>query len=100
MSIQKELEDLIKNEVLVEIEDYIDELFEIIAAKKENDEIKEELKQMQEMKKDFEEMLTDLVHGDIDDEEAKEIIDNSGLNVYSAITLQDAADRVKELIVD
>ena len=27
------------------------------------------------MKKDFEEMLTDLVHGDIDDEEAKEIID-------------------------
>jgi F0F1-type ATP synthase delta subunit len=75
MSIQKELENLIKNEVLVEIEDYIDELFEIIAAKKEDDEIKEELKQMQEMKKDFEEMLADLVHGDIDDEEAKEIID-------------------------
>ena len=43
MSIQKELEDLIKNEVLVEIEDYIDELFEIVAAKKEDDEIKEEL---------------------------------------------------------
>ena len=75
MSIQKELENLIKNEVLVEIEDYIDELFEIIAAKKEDDEIKEELKQMQEMKKDFEEMLADLVHGDIDDDEAREIID-------------------------
>jgi len=30
--------------------------------------------------------------------EAKEIIDNSGLNVHSAITLQDAADRVKEVI--
>mgnify|MGYP001248703341 CR=1 FL=1 len=75
MSIQKELENLIKNEVLVEIEDYIDELFEIIAAKKEDDEIKEELKQMQEMKKDFEEMLADLVHGDIDDEECREIIE-------------------------
>lgn len=74
MSIQKELEDLIKDEVLIEIEDYIDELFEIIAAKKEDDGIKEELKQMQEMKKDFEEMLVDLVHGDIDDEECKEII--------------------------
>ena len=74
MSIQKELEDLIKNEVLIEIEDYIDELFEIVAAKKENDEIKEELKQMQEMKKDFEDMLVDLVHGDIDDEECEEII--------------------------
>lgn len=74
MSIQKELEDLIKDEVLIEIEDYIDELFEIIAAKKEDDGIKEELKQMQEMKKDFEDMLVDLVHGDIDDEECKEII--------------------------
>jgi succinyl-CoA synthetase beta subunit len=30
--------------------------------------------------------------------EAKAIIDNSGLNVFSAITLQDAADRVKEVI--
>ena len=74
MSIQKELEDLIKNEVLIEIEDYIDELFEIVAAKKENDEIKEELKQIQEMKKEFEDMLVDLVHGDIDDEECEEII--------------------------
>ena len=74
MSIQKELEDLIKNEVLIEIEDYIDELFEKVAAKKENDEIKEELKQMQEMKKEFEDMLVDLVHGDIDDEECEEII--------------------------
>ena len=74
MSIQKELENLIKNEVLVEIEDYIDELFEIVAAKKEDDEIKEELKQMQEMKKEFEDMLVDLVHGDIDDEECEEII--------------------------
>ena len=74
MSIQKELEDLIKNEVLIEIEDYIDELFEIIASKKDDENTKEELTQMQEMKKDFEEMLTDLVHGDIDDEECHEII--------------------------
>ena len=74
MSIQKELELLIKDEVLVEIEDYIDELFEIIASKKEDEDTKEELAQMQEMKKDFEEMLVDLIHGDIDDEECKEII--------------------------
>ena len=74
MSIQKELEELIRNEVLIEIEDYIDELFEIIAAKKEDDGIKEELIQMQEMKKDFEDMLVDLIHGDIDDDECKEIM--------------------------
>jgi hypothetical protein len=75
MSIQKELEDLIKNEVLIEIEDYIDELFEIIASKKEDENTKEELSQMQEMKKDFEDMLVDLANGEIDDEEAQEIIE-------------------------
>jgi hypothetical protein len=74
MSIQKELEDLIKNEVLIEIEDYIDELFEIIASKKDDENTKEELTQMQEMKKDFEDMLVDLANGEIDDEEAQEII--------------------------
>ena len=75
MSIQKELEDLIKNEVLEEIEDYIDELFEIVASKKEDENTKEELTQMQEMKKDFEDMLVDLANGEIDDEEAQEIIE-------------------------
>jgi hypothetical protein len=75
MSIQKELEDLIKNEVLIEIEDYIDELFEIIASKKDDENTKEELAQMQEMKKDFEDMLVDLANGEIDDEECKEIME-------------------------
>ena len=75
MTIQKELEDLIKDEVLIEIEDYIDELFEIIASKKEDENTKEELAQMQEMKKDFEDMLVDLANGEIDDEECKEIME-------------------------
>ncbi len=75
MSIQKELEDLIKDEVLIEIEDYIDELFEIIASKKEDENTKEELAQMQEMRKDFEDMLVDLANGEIDDEECKEIME-------------------------
>ena len=75
MTIQQELEMLIKNEVLVEIEDYIDELFEIIASRKDDDSIKEELKNKKENKKAFEEMLVDLVHGDIDDEECKEIME-------------------------
>ncbi|RXJ82852.1 hypothetical protein [Arcobacter cloacae] len=75
MTIQQELEKLIKDEVLVEIEDYIDELFEIVASKKEDENTKEELSQMQEMKKDFEEMLTDLQNGEIDEDECKEIID-------------------------
>ena len=75
MTIKEELEDLIKNDVLLEIEDYIDELFEIIAAKKDNERTKEELKEMQDMKRDFEEMLQDLLNGEMDDEECKDIID-------------------------
>ena len=31
-------------------------------------------------------------------EEGKELIDNSGLKVHSAITLQEAADLVKEVV--
>ncbi|MFW3343652.1 hypothetical protein [Aliarcobacter butzleri] len=75
MTIQKELEKLIKDEVLIEIEDYIDDLFEIIASKKDDENVKEELKHMQEMKKDFEDMLEDLGNNEIDDEECKEIIE-------------------------
>jgi hypothetical protein len=75
MTIQKELASLIKNDVLIEIEDYIDELFEIIAAKKEDERTKEELASMQEMKDDFNAMLQDLEDDAIDDEEAKEIMD-------------------------
>ena len=75
MTIQKELEKLIKDEVLIEIEDYIDDLFEVIASKKDDENVKEELKHMQEMKKDFENMLEDLKNNEIDDEECQEIIE-------------------------
>jgi len=75
MTIQKELASLLKNDVLIEIEDYIDELFEIIASKKEDERTKDELASMQEMREDFNEMLKDLDSGEIDDEEAKEIME-------------------------
>ncbi|WP_121628342.1 hypothetical protein [Poseidonibacter antarcticus] len=75
MTIQEELASLIKNDVLIEIEDYIDELFEIIAAKKEDERTKEELSSMQEMRDDFNAMLQDIEDDAIDNEEAKEIIE-------------------------
>lgn len=75
MSVQRELELLIKNEVLVEINSYIVELTAMLSTKDASINVKEELAQMEEMKKDFEEMLTDLIHGDIDDDEAKDIIE-------------------------
>ena len=75
MSIQEELKKIINNEVLVEIEDHIDDIFDIFSAKKDTPELKEELAEMQGMKKDFEELLNDLEAGEIDDEEAQEIYD-------------------------
>ena len=53
MTIQQELEDLLNNEVIPEINDFIDDLFEVIASKRDTPEIKEELQQIQEMKTDF-----------------------------------------------
>ena len=75
MSIQEELKELIEDDVLFEIEDYIDELFEIIASKKDDERTKEELEVMQEMREDFNEILKDLASGDMDDEECQEIIE-------------------------
>jgi len=75
MSVQNQLEKLIKEDVLVEIEDYIDELFEIIASKKEDERTKEELANMQEMRDDFNAMIEDIQSGDMTDEEAQEIIE-------------------------
>ncbi|MDX4037814.1 hypothetical protein [Aliarcobacter skirrowii] len=75
MNKQEELKDLIKNVVLEDVDDYIDELLELIASKKDDENTKEELNSMQEMKKEFLELLSELEAGEIDDEEAVELIE-------------------------
>ena len=75
MNIQEATKVLFNNEVLVEVANHIADTIEIIAARKESPELKEELAEMQGMKKDFEELLNDLEAGEIDDEEAQEIYD-------------------------
>ena len=75
MNMQEELKDLIKNVVLEDVDDYIDELLELIASKKDDENTKEELNSMQEMKKEFLELLSELEAGEIDDEEAAELIE-------------------------
>lgn len=75
MSVLKDLEKLIKDDVLLEIEDYIDELFEIIASKKGDERTKEELENIQEMRDDFKAMLDDINSGEMSEEEAQEIIE-------------------------
>ena len=73
--IQQALYDLISQSVLPDVEDYMDELFEIIAAKKETEEDKQALSEMQEMKDDFTLMLKELENDELDDEECLEIFE-------------------------
>ena len=43
-------------------------------------------------------LLVDWVKTLVQPEEAKKLIDESGLNVHSAVLLQEAADKVKEVL--
>lgn len=76
MSKIKELKDLINKELLLEIDDYIDELFELIASKNDTINTKEELENTQEFKAELKELLVDLDKGEIDEEEAAVIIED------------------------
>ncbi len=73
MSKQKELQELLEKEILPEIKEYIDDLFEVIASKKDTPEIKEELTEIQEMKSDFLAILDEIKNDEISDEECEEI---------------------------
>lgn len=75
MDIKSELKRLIVDEVLVEIDDYLDEILEIIASKKEDASIKDELKNMQEMKKEFLELLDELENDELSNEECEDLLE-------------------------
>lgn len=75
MTTQEKLLNLINNEVLPDIEDYLDQLFEMVASKKSDDDTKEEIEHMQEMKKDFTELIDEIHAEEITEEECQEIID-------------------------
>lgn len=75
MSQSKELIKLLEKEILPEINDYIDDLFEVIASKKDTPEIKEELQNTQEMKSDFLAMLDEAKNDELDEEEIEAILE-------------------------
>ncbi len=74
-NIQK-LEELLTKEVLLEIEEHIDEIFELIASKKATDEDKNELSEVKELQDGFKDMLQELQAGEIDEDEALEIMND------------------------
>ena len=72
----QELAELLKEGIIPEIEDYMDELFEKIAnEKKAGSEDKKEYEELREMRESFKEMLKDVESGDMDEEECAEVIE-------------------------
>ena len=78
MSYSAKLEELIKQSVLPDIEDRMDELYEVIADKKNDsiDEAKEELEELIEFRDDLKEILVDIECGEIEEDECQEIYDD------------------------
>ena len=78
MSYSQKLEELIKESVLPDIEDRMDELYEVIADKKNEsiEEAKEELDELIEFRDDLKDILVDIECGEIEDDECKEIYED------------------------
>jgi len=75
MTKTEELIDLLNNDIIPEIEDVIDGLFELINdAKTATESVKEELNELQELKTEFKVMLEEAQTGELEDEEAEEIL--------------------------
>lgn len=76
MSQAEELIELLEEDVIPEIESFIDEIYEAIAASKNaSEDDKAQLAELQELKKEFELLLEEVKNGELDEEECGEIID-------------------------
>jgi len=75
MTKTEELIDLLNNDIIPEIEDVIDGLFELINdSKTASAEIKQELSELQELKTEFKVMLEEAQSGELEEDEAEEIL--------------------------
>jgi len=68
--------DLLENDVIPEIESFIDDLYEKIAeTKNATEEDKTQLEELQELRKEFAILLDEVKNGELDEEECTAIID-------------------------
>lgn len=74
MSYIKELETILKDDVMIELEDDINELLEKL-KKKNTNEIKDELKYMQDVKAYFNAALEEIANGKMTEETALDILE-------------------------
>jgi hypothetical protein len=76
MTNAEDLAELLKEDVIPEIEDVIDGLFESIANSKQASEAdRKELSELQDLRKEFQLLLEEVEAGELDEEECEGIID-------------------------
>ena len=74
MSYTQKLEELLIKEVIPDIDDALDEIFEQIADEKNaNDEQKDEIDELRDFKSDLKDVLDDIKSGEIEEDECEEI---------------------------
>lgn len=74
MAYIEQLKHLIENELMPDVEDHVDELFEGIASAKDaTAEERMQLEDMQALRDEYKELLKELKSGDIDEEEAEQL---------------------------
>jgi uncharacterized coiled-coil DUF342 family protein len=75
MSYIEKLEELLTKSVIPDIDERLDEIFEEIADNKEaTEDAKEEIEELRDFKDDLNDVLEDIKNGDIDEDEAKELV--------------------------
>ncbi|WP_072682647.1 hypothetical protein [Arcobacter sp. LA11] len=75
MSKVKELEELLKKDIMVELEESIEELVSKIKKKKNDKALKDEVKYMRDVQKYFDDVLADIDKNILTEEDAIEILD-------------------------
>lgn len=74
MSYIKQLEKLVKDDVLIEVNENIKEIRDELSKKSTND-LKDELEYMKQIKQYFDEVIADIENNTISEEEAHDIIE-------------------------
>jgi len=75
MSKIKELEELLKKDIMVELEESIEELVSKIKKKKNDNALKDEVKYMRDVQKYFDDVLVDIDKNILSEEDANEILE-------------------------
>lgn len=69
-----QLKHLIQNELIPDVEEHIDDIFEVIASQKDaTPQERAQLEDMQALRDEYKDLLKELQSGDIDEEEAEQL---------------------------